>query len=153
MTTPAPAGELSPAGTRLLVGLFVVLIGLVVLVPNALPVLAYWQATRQEAVTARWAGSETATSTRDTVGIPLFVFERRIGPMVQECRVPLVQYRHAPGGRPLHETLQVVPGTRCEDLVVLNDPPRERLPLILLGLAVLAGGLWLTLLSRRRRPA
>lgn len=150
MTAPAPAGELSPAGTRLLVGLFVALIGLVILVPNTLPVLTYWQASRQEAVNARWAGSETATSTRDTVGIPIFVFERRIGPMVQECRVPLVQYRHAPGGKPLHEVLQVVPGTRCEDLVVLNDPPRERLPLILLGLAVLAGGLWLTVLARRR---
>ncbi len=112
--------------------------------------LTWWQASRGEAVTARWAGSEIATSSRDTVGVPTFVFERRIGPMPQECRVPLVQYRHAPGGKPLHETLQVVPGTRCEDIVVLNDPPRERLPLILLGLAVLGGGLWLTVLARRR---
>lgn len=150
MSAPGPADELSPSRTRTLVGLFVVLIGLVVLVPNALPVFTYWQASRSEAVTARWVGSETATSSRDTVGIPTFVFERRIGPMPQECRVPLVQYRHAPNGRPLHETLQVVPGTRCEDIVVLNDPPRERLPLILLGLAVLAGGLWLTVVARRR---
>ena len=150
MNAPAPTDEIPPSRSRLFVGLFVVLIGIVVLVPNAWPVLRYWSASRGEAVTARWAGSDTATSTRDTVGVPVFVFERRIGPMVQECRVPLVQYRHAPGGKPFHETLRLVPGTRCEDVVVLDDFPRERLPLILLGVLTTLGGLVLTWIAARR---
>ena len=153
MSGPAPTDEISPARTRLLVGLFVVVIGLVVLVPNAWPVLRHWSASGGEAVTARWVTSETATSSRDTVGVPVFVFERRIGPMLQECRVPLVQYRHAPGGKPVRETLRLVPGTRCEDIVVLDDFPRERLPLILLGVLVSLGGLALTWVATRRAPA
>ncbi len=153
MSAPAPTDELPPSRTRLLVGLFVIVVGLVVLAPNAWPVLRHWQASGGEAVTARWVTSETATSSRDTVGVPVFVFERRIGPMLQECRVPLVQYRHAPGGRPVRETLRVVPGARCEDIVILDDFPRERLPLILLGLLVTLGGLALTWIAVRRAPA
>jgi len=150
---PAPADELSPGRTRTLVGLFVALLGLVILVPNALPVWVYWQASREEAVVARWTGSNVVSSSRDTVGVPTFAYERRIGPMVQECRVPLVQYRHAPTGKPVHETLRIVPGTRCEDMVVLDDPPRERVPLILLGLAIAGVGIWLTLLARKKGQA
>ncbi len=153
MSAPAPTDEIPPSRTRVLVGLFVVVLGLVILVPNAWPVLHYWQASRGEAVTARWVASETATSSRDTVGVPIFAFERRIGPVVQECRVPLVQYRHAPGGKPVRETLRLVAGTRCEDVVVLDDFPRERLPLILLGLLVTLGGLALTWVAVGRARA
>ena len=150
MNAAAPAPGIAPSRSRLFVGLFVLAIGLVVLTPNAWPLVQYWNASRGEAVTARWAGSETTSSSRDTVGIPAFVFERKIGPMVQECRVNLVRYRHAPTGKPLHETLRVVPGATCDDIVVLDDPPRERIPLALLGLATAVGGLVLTGLALRR---
>ena len=50
MTGPAPTDEISPARTRLLVGLFVVVLGLVILVPNAWPVLRHWSASGSEAV-------------------------------------------------------------------------------------------------------
>lgn len=145
----APAREPAPSRSRLFVGLFVLAMGLVILVPNAWPLVRYAAASRGEAVTARWAGSQTAHSSRDTVGVPTFAFERRIGPMVQECRVPLLRYRHAPDGRPLHESLQVVPGTTCEDIVILDDPPRERIPLTILGLAVALAGAGLSLAARR----
>jgi hypothetical protein len=146
----APEDAPAAGRTKLFVGLFVLAIGLVVLAPNAWPLIQYWNASRSEAVTARWVGSQTTSSSRDTVGVPAFAFERRIGPMVQECRVNLVRYRHAPDGKPLHETLRLVPGTTCDDVVVLDDPPRERIPLVLLGLAVVIGGLVLTRLALRR---
>lgn len=146
----APQAEVTPARSRLFVGLFVLIMGLVITAPNAWPLIQYAIASRGEAVPARWVGSQTVSSTRDTVGVPTFAFERRIGPMVQECRVPLTRYRHAPDGKPLHEVLQVVPGTTCDDIVVLDDPPRERIPLVLLGLAIAVGGLVLTVVARRR---
>ncbi|MFN3853612.1 MAG: hypothetical protein ACK4M0_04385 [Phreatobacter sp.] len=146
--TDAPAG--GSTRTKLFVGLFVVVMGLVVTAPNAWPLIRYWQAAKGEAVTATWAGSQTTSSSRDTVGVPAYTFQRRIGPMVQDCRVDLVQYRHAPDGRPVHETLQVVVGSTCEDLVVLDDPPRERIPLVVFGLATVLAGLVLTGLALRR---
>lgn len=145
------AGAAPAARSRLLVGLFVVLIGLVVTVPNAWPLLRYWQASGGEVLTATWAGSHTTSSSRDTVGVPAYTFQRRIGPMVQDCRVNLVQYRHAPDGRPSHETLRVVAGTTCEDLVVLDDPPRERIPLVLIGTVTMLAGLVLTGIALRSR--
>lgn len=148
--TEAGEAAAGAARTKLFVGLFVVLMGLVVTAPNAWPLIRYWQAGQGEAVTATWAGSQTTASTRDTVGVPAYTFQRRIGPMVQDCRVDLVQYRHAPDGRPVRETLQVVAGTTCEDLVVLDDPPRERIPLVAIGLATVLAGLVLTGLALRR---
>lgn len=142
--------ELAPGRTRLLVGLFVVVLGLVVLLPNIWPLLHYWRADRSQAVTARWVSSVVTHSSRDTVSVPAYVFERRIGPMVQDCRIDLPQYRHAPDGKPIFETLSLVPGTTCEDVIVLDDPPKERIPLVLLGLALSAGGLVLTGLALRR---
>lgn len=149
--TEERAGAAPAVRSKLLVGLFVVLIGLVVTVPNAWPLIRYWQAGQGEAVTATWAGSQTTSSSRDTVGVPAYTFQRRIGPMVQDCRVNLVQYRHAPDGKPSRETLQVVAGTTCEDIVVLDDPPRERIPLVLIGLATVLAGLVLTGLALRSR--
>lgn len=139
--------------SKLIVASFVSAIGLVVLVPNLWPLVAYWRADRAEAVTARWVGSNVATSSRDTVGVPAYAFERRVGPVVQECWVDLVKYRHAPGGKPVFETLSVVPGETCADIVVLDDPPNERWPLVGLGLLVSLGGLALLVLSRRRKTA
>jgi len=142
--------DLAPERTKLLVGLFVVVLGLVVLLPNIWPLLHYWRADRSQAVTARWVSSVVTHSSRDTVSVPAYVFERRIGPMVQECRIDLPQYRHAPDGKPIFETLSLVPGTTCDDVIVLDDPPKERIPLVLLGLALSAGGLILTGLALRR---
>lgn len=149
--TDGTAPQAGASRSRLFVGLFVLFMGLVITAPNAWPLIQYAVASRSEPVTARWVESHVATSSRDTVGVPTFVYERRIGPMVQECRVALVKYRHAPNGRPLHETLRVVPGTTCDDIVVLDDPPRERIPLVLLGLLIAAGGLALTIIAVRRR--
>ncbi len=148
MTQATP--DLAPERTKLLVGLFVVVLGLVVLLPNIWPLLHYWRADRSQAVTARWVSSVVTHSSRDTVSVPAYVFERRIGPMVQECRIDLPQYRHAPDGKPIFETLSLVPGTTCDDVIVLDDPPKERIPLVLLGLALSAGGLILTGLALRR---
>lgn len=142
--------ELAPGRTKLLVGLFVVVLGLVVLLPNVWPLWHYWRADRTQAVTARWVSSVVTHSSRDTVSVPAYVFERRIGPMVQDCRIDLPQYRHAPDGKPIFETLSLVPGTTCEDVIVLDDPPKERIPLVLLGLALSAGGLVLTGLALRK---
>ncbi len=147
------AAAAAPSRSRLFVGLFVLFMGLVITAPNAWPLIQHFQASRAEPATARWVESHITSSSRDTVGVPTYVFERRIGPMVQECRVALTRYRHAPNGRPLRETLRVVPGTTCEDIVVLDDPPRERIPLVLLGLMVVAAGAVLTWVAVRRRPA
>jgi len=38
-------------------------------------------------------------------------------------------------------------------MVVLDDPPRVRVPLILLGLAIAGIGIWLTLLARKKGQA
>lgn len=149
MTSQTP--ELPPSRTRIIVGLFVVVLGLVVLAPNLWPLIHYWRADRSEAVTARWVSSVVTHSSRDTVSVPAYVFERRIGPMVQECRIDLPQYRHAPDGKPVFETLQLVVGATCSDVIVLDDPPKERIPLVLLGLAVTIGGIALTVLALRRR--
>ncbi|MBN8945074.1 MAG: hypothetical protein J0H01_36565 [Rhizobiales bacterium] len=142
--------ELAPGRTKLLVGLFVVVLGLVVLLPNVWPLWHYWRVDRSQAVTARWVSSVVTHSSRDTVSVPAYTFERRIGPMVQDCRIDLPQYRHAPDGKPIFETLSLVPGTTCDDVIVLDDPPRERIPLVLLGLALSAGGLFLTGLALRK---
>jgi hypothetical protein len=149
----AASPAIAPSRSRLFVGLFVLFMGLVITVPNAWPLIQHAIASRSEPVTARWVESHITSSSRDTVGVPNFAFERRIGPIVQECRVALTRYRHAPNGRPLRETLRVVPGTTCDDLVVLDDPPRERIPLVLLGLMVAAAGAVLTTIAVRRRPA
>ena len=143
-------GELSPSRSRLLVGLLVLVVGLIIAVPNILPLVSYYRASMGEAVTARWDGSQTVTSSRDTVGVPSFVYQRRIGPIVQDCRISLLRYRHAPDGKPLHETLRLVPGRTCEDATVLDDPPRERIPLAVLGILTLIGGAVLTWVAARR---
>jgi hypothetical protein len=143
--------ELAPSRSKLLVGLFVLVLGLVVLVPNLWPVVTYWRADRSQAVTARWASSVVTHSSRDTVSVPAYAFERRIGPMVQACKIDLPQYRHAPDGKPVFETLQLVVGTTCNDVIVLDDPPNERLPLVVLGLAIAGLGAFLTRLALRRR--
>ncbi|MEI8145712.1 MAG: hypothetical protein WCH83_09635 [Alphaproteobacteria bacterium] len=144
--------ETNPASrSKLIVALFVLVMGVVILVPNVLPLVSYWSADRSSAVTARWVGSAVTSSARDTVAVPAFQFERRIGPVVQDCRVDLVQYRHAPNGKPLHESLQVIAGTRCDDLIVLDDPPNERIPLVALGLIVASLGAWLLILARRAK--
>ncbi|QCI68099.1 hypothetical protein [Phreatobacter stygius] len=145
------AQDLAPSRSRLLVGLFVVVLGLVVLLPNVWPLVHYWRADRSEMVTARWVSSVVTHSARDTVSVPAYVFERKIGPMVQECRIDLPQYRHAPDGKPVFQTLSLVPGTTCDDVVVLDDPPRERIPLVILGLVLSLGGLVMTGLALRRR--
>lgn len=146
-------GELSPQRSRLVVGLFVLVVGLIITVPNVLPLVTYYRASASEAVTARWDGSQTTSSTRDTVGVPSFVYQRRIGPIVQDCRIALLRYRHAPDGKPLHETLRLVPGTTCDDVTILDDPPRERIPLAILGLLTVLGGAALTWVAAKRRPA
>ena len=152
MNAAAPEHEAAAGGrSKLFVGLFVLIMGLVILGPNSWPLLQYWNASRTEAVSARWVSSVVTHSSRDTVAVPAYAFERRIGPMVQECKVDIPRYRHAPDGKPLHETLRLVVGTTCADVVVLDDPPTERIPLVLFGLAVLAGGGLLTRLALRRR--
>ncbi len=143
--------ELSPKRTRTLVALMVTITGLVLFTPNFLPLWFYWTANREEAVTARWVGSSVAKSSADTVEVPTYLFTRKIGPMAQDCRVPLVRYRHQPGGKPVWQSFQVVVGETCTDLIVLDDPPRERIPLALLGLAV--AGIGLYLLVRVRKAA
>ena len=65
MTSQTP--ELPPSRTRIIVGLFVVVLGLVVLAPNLWPLIHYWRADRSEAVTARWVSSVVTHSSRDTV--------------------------------------------------------------------------------------
>lgn len=149
MTSQTP--ELPPSRTRIIVALFVVVLGLVVLAPNLWPIVHYWRADRSEAVTARWVSSVVTHSSRDTVSVPAYAFERRIGPMVQDCKIDLPQYRHAPDGKPVFESLKLVVGATCDDVIVLDDPPKERIPLVLLGLAITFGGFALTWLAVRRR--
>jgi hypothetical protein len=149
MTGPADTA-ISPSRTKLTVALLVLITGLIVLAPNAWVMIQFWRFDASEAITARWVSSVVTHSSRDTVAVPAFAFERRIGPMVQECKVDVPRYRHAPDGKPLRETLRVVVGTTCEDLTVLDDPPRERLPLVLLGLAISAAGLVLGWFALRR---
>jgi hypothetical protein len=134
--------------SRLIVAVIVMAAGLVLLVPNGWQVWRHYGADAGQAVTARWSGSTVTTSTRDTVAVPTFVFERRIGPVVQECRVDLLRYRHAPAGRPRFEAPRVVAGSTCDDIVILDDPPRERIWLALFGLLVTIGGLVLAGLAR-----
>ncbi|MCZ0734091.1 hypothetical protein [Phreatobacter sp. AB_2022a] len=149
MTFQTP--ELPPSRTRMIVGLFVVVLGLVVLAPNLWPLVHYWRADASEAVSARWVSSVVTHSSRDTVSVPAYAFERRIGPMVQDCRIDLPQYRHAPDGKPVFENLRLVVGATCDDVIVLDDPPKERIPLVLLGLVITIGGIVLTVLATRRR--
>ena len=106
-----------------------------------LPLYQYWAADRSEIIVARWVGSKETSSSRDTVAVPAFEFSRRIGPMVQDCRLDLVQYRHAPGGKPKYEVLNLVVGTTCTDIIVLDDPPRERIPLAAIGFLLALVGL------------
>lgn len=151
-TNEEPSGA-GPSRTKLTVALLVLVMGLVVLAPNAWVIVSYWRAEAGEAVTARWVSSVVTHSSRDTVSVPAYAFERRIGPMVQECKVDIPRYRHAPDGKPLHQTLRLAVGTTCDDIVVLDDPPSERWPLVLLGLAISAAGLVLGWLALRRAPA
>lgn len=145
------SADVAPSRSKVFVAVFVAVVGLVVLIPNAIPLVAHWRADWSQAVTARWVGSQIATSARDTVGVPAFAFERRIGPLVQDCRVDLVKYRHAPGGRPRFETLTVVAGATCQDLQVREDPPTERIPLAIAGILTTFLGLGLLVVARRRR--
>ncbi|QCK87047.1 hypothetical protein E8L99_15390 [Phreatobacter aquaticus] len=149
MSMPAETGA-GPSRTKLTVALLVLVTGLIVLAPNAWVIIQFWRVDTSETVTARWVSSVVTHSSRDTVAVPAYAFERRIGPMVQECKVDIPRYRHAPDGKPLRETLRLVAGTTCEDVTVLDDPPRERFPLVLLGLAISAAGLALAWLALRR---
>ncbi len=137
------------AKARQLIALFVLAMGLILGVPNGWPLFQYYTSDRSEILVAKWVGSKETSSSRDTVAVPAYEFTRRIGPMVQDCRIDLVQYRHAPGGKPKFEVLNLVVGATCTDIIVLDDPPHERIPLMAIGFLMALAGLALFFKARQ----
>jgi hypothetical protein len=124
---------------RLIISAFVILMGLIILTPQAFILHKFYMAYG-DVVTAVYEKSEKATNTKDTVAMPFYRFSRKIGPVVQGCFLPFPDLAHAPDGAPRLKEIQLKVFETCNDTLILNDNPTTAWIIALLGLILTALG-------------
>jgi hypothetical protein len=147
-TTLTPSrGRLS----RLFVAFFVLVLGGVVAVPQIAYVWRQQAALAGTTAQATWIESRDVRSGGEAPMLPTYGYQWSFGGAAPvSCRVDLPRFRHGRNTVPREKTLTVVAHRDCDAVEIVDTRTRERYPMVVLGLAVMAAGFGLTILAARR---
>lgn len=124
---------------KFMLSLFVLSMGLIILA-SPVYMLATHYGFKGEELVANYVSSNKTSNAKDTILVPSYTFTRNIGPIVQNCTLPMLKYAHGLDTKPQYEKLNLKVGDKCSDFIVSNDPPKERIPLLIIGLIIAAIG-------------
>jgi hypothetical protein len=131
---------------RFIIALLVFFTGFFILAPQSYTLYRYyvWQG---EKLSATHLNSNKTSNSKDTVMMPIYSFTRTIGPIKQECKIPVFERIHALDTQPSSLKLTLKVGGSCSDFVILDDKPLAPALLFLIGFIFFALGLHLMRLA------